>query len=55
MVTVSISTSIGEEFSVGSSMILEVKTLVDGLENFFSKHFYRISVLVLLLISEVLE
>jgi len=39
MVTVSGSTSIGEEFSVGSSMILEVEALVDGLGNFFPKHF----------------
>jgi len=39
MVTVSGSTSIGGGFSVGSSMILEVKTSVDGLGNFFSKYF----------------
>ena len=39
MVAVSVSTSIGEEFSVGSFMILEVEALVDGLENFFSKYF----------------
>ena len=39
MVTISKSTFIGEGFSVGSSMILEVKTSVGRLENFFFKHF----------------
>jgi len=34
-------TSIEEEFSAGSSMILEVEVLVDGLGNFFSKHLLK--------------
>ena len=38
VVVTSRSTSIGEEFSAGSFMILEVEVLVDELENFFSKH-----------------
>jgi len=38
VVVASKSTSIGEGFSVGSSMILEVYALVDGSGSFFSKH-----------------
>jgi len=37
MAAISESTSIGEGFSVGSFMILEVEVSVDRLENFFSK------------------
>ena len=39
MIAVSESTSIEGRFSVGSFMILEIETLVDGLGYFFSKYF----------------
>jgi len=55
IVTVIGSTFIRKGFSVGSSMILEIEASVNRLENFFSKHFYRISVPTLLLVPEVLE
>jgi len=38
VVAISKSTSIEEEFSAGSFMILEVEASVDESENFFSKH-----------------
>ena len=39
MVVVNGSTFIEEGFLVGNFMILEVEASVNGLENFFSKHF----------------
>jgi len=55
MASVGGSTFVEEEFLVGSFTILEVKISISRLESFFPSISYRILVLILLSVPEILK